>query len=148
MAIDRRGERLLGPFGGGGGIVLRRGGARELGRWLRALARRKSLRHDEAQHFPLGDLIAEVVDHAAGQLDFEQVGLVALHERRGADEQRAATRRSARGRTRGRNRSSLRSMIELVAAEIGAAEPGQVVLAAHVNVVEPAGRNAIAIVNH
>ena len=43
--------------------------------------------------------------------------------------------------------SSLRSMIELVAAEVGAAEPGEIVLAAHVNVFEPAGRNTIAIVD-
>ena len=36
---------------------------------------------------------------------------------------------------------------ELIAAEIRAAEPGQVVLAAHVDVLESAGRNAISIVN-
>ena len=36
---------------------------------------------------------------------------------------------------------------ELVAAEVRAAEPGEIVLAAHVNVFEPAGRNAIAIVD-
>ena len=42
---------------------------------------------------------------------------------------------------------SSRSTIELIAAEIGAAEPGQVVLAAHVDVFEPAGRNAISIVD-
>ena len=36
---------------------------------------------------------------------------------------------------------------QLIAAEIRAAEPGQIVLAAHVDVFESAGRNAIAIVN-
>ena len=81
IASTRRGERLLGPLGGGRAsscIVA----AREKSRVASSTLAAQIVGHDEAHHFPLGDLIAEAVDHAAGQLDFEQVRPVALHQRR------------------------------------------------------------------
>ena len=95
----------------------------------------------------MGDLVAEAVDHAAGQLDFEPVGPVALHQRRGAQEQHApAVDPPGHPDAAGIALGPLDD--QLVAADVGAAEPRQVVLAAHVNLFEPAGRNAISIVNH
>ena len=102
--------------------------------------------HDEAHHFPLSDLVAEIVEHAAGQLDFEQVRAVALHERRGADQQRARVADSP-GDEDAAGVVFVALDDQLLAAEIGAAEPGEVVLAAHVDVFEPAGRNPIPIVD-
>jgi len=54
------------------------GAAGEIARGFRDLsAERRG--HDEAHHLPLGDLVAEIVEHPAGQLDFEQVRSIALH---------------------------------------------------------------------
>jgi hypothetical protein len=143
--VDGGIERLLPRFGGGREIILRRGGAgKQAGGFKHLLAER--IGHDEPHHFPLGNLVAEGVVHSAGQLDFENVGLIALHQRGSADENWARIVDSPR------HEDAARVVLvplddELVAAEVCAAEPRQVVRPTHVNVFEPVRRDALAIVD-
>ena len=138
-------ECVLGIFGGCRDVVLVARAAGEIaGGFGNLAAERRG--HDEAHHFPLGNLVAEIIEHSAGQLDFQQVGAVALHERRGADQERARVADLPGDEdTAGVVFVSLDD--ELLAAEIGAAEPGDVVAAAHVDVFEPAWRNPFPIVD-
>jgi hypothetical protein len=131
------------PIGGRGRISLIRRGSRKIrGGFQDAVAQLPG--HHQAHGFPLGNLVAQVVEHSASQLDFKLVRAIALDERGRVEEDRAGLPSAPRHK-HAAGVVFVAFDDELIAAEIGAAKPREVVLTTHVNLFEPAGWNAVAI---
>ena len=109
-------------------------------------SRAERLGYHEPEHFPLRRLIAQVVDHAAGELDFEQIGSVPFHEGRCIDQDWARLI-DPPGNEYAAGVAFAALDDQLAAAEIGSPEPGQVVWAAHMNMLQPAGWDAVPVVH-
>jgi len=141
----RGGERALRPIGRRGRIVL---GCRGAGHGRGGLphASGNFRRHHQPRCFPGGKLVTQAVDHAARQLDFQQVRLLALNECGGAQQQRTALADAPRYKNA--PRFALRAFDHQVRpAEVHARKPGQVFRTADVNLLQSPGRNALALVH-
>ena len=132
-------------FSAAGSASLGRRGAGEIAGRVEHFAA-QVVGHDETQHLPMGDLIPQAIDRAAGQLDFELIRPSrSISVEVPKQQHAAAIDPPGHPDAAGIGLGPLDD--QLVAAHVGAAVPGQFVLAAHVNLVEAAGRNAISIVN-